>query len=77
MSIKPSEISELIKQRIERFQSAAEARNVGTVVCERLGNTAADSRGTARDQSNLSSKKIVAKHVHVSQLSRKTAGSLV
>jgi F-type H+/Na+-transporting ATPase subunit alpha len=32
MSIKPSEISELIKERIERFQSAAEARNVGTVV---------------------------------------------
>jgi F-type H+-transporting ATPase subunit alpha len=32
MSIKPSEISDLIKQRIERFQSAAEARNTGTVV---------------------------------------------
>ena len=32
MSIKASEISELIKQRIERFESAAEARNVGTVV---------------------------------------------
>jgi F-type H+-transporting ATPase subunit alpha len=32
MSIKPSEISDLIKQRIERFQSAAEARNIGTVV---------------------------------------------
>jgi F-type H+-transporting ATPase subunit alpha len=32
MSIKPSEISDLIRQRIERFQSAAEARNVGTVV---------------------------------------------
>jgi len=32
MSIKPSEISDLIKQRIERFQSAAEARNVGTVI---------------------------------------------
>ncbi len=32
MSIKPSEISDLIKQRIDRFQSAAEARNVGTVV---------------------------------------------
>jgi F-type H+-transporting ATPase subunit alpha len=30
--IKPSEISELIKQRIDRFQAAAEARNVGTVV---------------------------------------------
>ncbi|MFO1410315.1 MAG: F0F1 ATP synthase subunit alpha [Steroidobacteraceae bacterium] len=32
MSIKASEISELIRQRIDRFQSAAEARNVGTVV---------------------------------------------
>ncbi|HEY3730497.1 MAG TPA: F0F1 ATP synthase subunit alpha [Steroidobacteraceae bacterium] len=32
MSIKPSEISELIKQRIEHFQAAAEARNTGIVV---------------------------------------------
>ncbi|MFT3906633.1 MAG: F0F1 ATP synthase subunit alpha [Steroidobacteraceae bacterium] len=32
MSIKASEISELIKQRIDQFESAAEARNVGTVV---------------------------------------------
>src|ERR1700734_962204 len=32
MSIKSSEISDLIKQRIERFQSAAEARDTGTVV---------------------------------------------
>ncbi|MFM8645009.1 MAG: F0F1 ATP synthase subunit alpha [Actinomycetota bacterium] len=32
MSIKASEISDLIKQRIDRFQSAAEARNVGTIV---------------------------------------------
>ena len=32
MSIKASEISDLIKQRIEKFQSAAEARNVGTIV---------------------------------------------
>ncbi len=32
MSIKASEISDLIKQRIDNFQSAAEARNVGTVV---------------------------------------------
>ncbi|HMK85561.1 MAG TPA: F0F1 ATP synthase subunit alpha [Steroidobacteraceae bacterium] len=32
MSIKASEISELIKERIEKFKSAAEARNVGTVV---------------------------------------------
>jgi F-type H+-transporting ATPase subunit alpha len=32
MSIKASEISDLIKARIEKFKSATEARNVGTVV---------------------------------------------
>src|SRR5690606_21187693 len=32
MSIKASEISDLIKARIEKFASAAEERNVGTVV---------------------------------------------
>jgi F-type H+-transporting ATPase subunit alpha len=32
MSIKASEISDLIKARIEKFQSSNEARNVGTVV---------------------------------------------
>ncbi|MSR00403.1 MAG: F0F1 ATP synthase subunit alpha [Gammaproteobacteria bacterium] len=32
MSIKASEISDLIKQRIDKFESAAEARNVGTIV---------------------------------------------
>jgi F-type H+/Na+-transporting ATPase subunit alpha len=32
MSIKASEISDLIKSRIEKFQSATEASNVGTVV---------------------------------------------
>ena len=32
MSIKASEISDLIKARIEKFQTAAEARNVGSVV---------------------------------------------
>jgi F-type H+/Na+-transporting ATPase subunit alpha len=32
MSIKASEISDLIKARIDKFQSATEARNVGTVV---------------------------------------------
>jgi len=32
MSIKASEISDLIKQRIDKFQSAAEARNTGTIV---------------------------------------------
>src|SRR5689334_22754948 len=32
MSVKASEISDLIKSRIENFKSASEARNVGTVV---------------------------------------------
>jgi len=32
MSIKASEISDLIKARIEKFEASAEARNVGTVV---------------------------------------------
>lgn len=32
MALNPSEISTLIKQRIENFEAAAEARNVGTVV---------------------------------------------
>ena len=32
MSIKASEISDLIRERIEKFSSASEARNVGTVV---------------------------------------------
>ncbi len=32
MSIKASEISELIRERIEHFQAAAEERQVGTVV---------------------------------------------
>ena len=32
MSIKASEISDLIRERIEKFARAAEARNVGTVV---------------------------------------------
>ena len=32
MSIKASEISDLIKQRIDKFESAAEARNVGTII---------------------------------------------
>src|SRR5262247_2083796 len=32
MSIKASEISDLIKARIEKFQSATDARNVGTVI---------------------------------------------
>ncbi|MEO0973700.1 MAG: F0F1 ATP synthase subunit alpha, partial [Pseudomonadota bacterium] len=31
MSLKASEISELIKERIKNFDAAAEARNVGTV----------------------------------------------
>ena len=32
MSIKASEISDLIKQKIEQFQAATEASDVGTVV---------------------------------------------
>ena len=32
MSIKASEISDLIKARIDKFEGASEARNVGTVV---------------------------------------------
>ena len=32
MSIKASEISDLIKQRIDKFEAAAEARNTGTIV---------------------------------------------
>src|SRR5688572_2101283 len=32
MAIKASEISDLIKARIEKFESASDARNVGTVV---------------------------------------------
>src|SRR5215469_15600562 len=32
MQLNPSEISQLIKQRIEKFDAEAEARNVGTVV---------------------------------------------
>ena len=32
MSLKASEISDLIKERIQRFEASAEARNVGTVI---------------------------------------------
>ena len=32
MALKASEISELIKQRIENFDARAEARDVGTVI---------------------------------------------
>ncbi len=32
MAVKASEISELIKQRIESFDAKAEARDVGTVI---------------------------------------------
>src|SRR5262245_62068736 len=31
MSLKASEISELIKERIKRYEAAAEARNIGTI----------------------------------------------
>ena len=32
MALKASEISDLIKERIEKFESSAEARDVGTVI---------------------------------------------
>ncbi len=32
MALKASEISELIKERIEKFEVSAEARDVGTVI---------------------------------------------
>ena len=39
MSLKASEISELIKARIENFDAAAEARDVGTVIAVSDGIT--------------------------------------
>ena len=32
MALKASEISDLIKERIEKFESSSEARDVGTVI---------------------------------------------
>jgi F-type H+-transporting ATPase subunit alpha len=48
MAIKASEISELIKQRIKDFDSAAEARDVGTVIAVTDGITRIHGLGTAQ-----------------------------
>src|ERR1700684_3194589 len=48
MSIKASEISDLIKARIEKFQSADEERNVGTVVSVTDGIVRIHGLGDAR-----------------------------
>jgi F-type H+/Na+-transporting ATPase subunit alpha len=48
MSIKASEISDLIKARIEKFQSATEDRNVGTVVSVTDGIVRIHGLGDAR-----------------------------
>jgi F-type H+-transporting ATPase subunit alpha len=48
MSIKASEISDLIKARIDQFKSAAEARNVGTVVSVTDGIVRVHGLGDAR-----------------------------
>ena len=48
MSIKASEISDLIRERIDQFKSAAEARNVGTVVSVTDGIVRVHGLGDAR-----------------------------
>ena len=48
MAIKASEISELIKQRIQNFESAAEARDVGTVIQVTDGITRIHGLGDAQ-----------------------------
>ena len=48
MSIKATEISDLIRQRIENFKSATEARNVGTVVSVTDGITRIHGLADAR-----------------------------
>ena len=48
MSIKASEISDLIKARIDQFQSATEDRNVGTVVSVTDGIVRVHGLGDAR-----------------------------
>jgi len=48
MAIKASEISELIKQRIKNFDSAAEARDVGTVIAVTDGITRIHGLGAAQ-----------------------------
>ncbi|HXZ59261.1 MAG TPA: F0F1 ATP synthase subunit alpha [Steroidobacteraceae bacterium] len=48
MAIKASEISDLIKQRIENFQSVTEARNVGTIISVTDGITRIHGLADAR-----------------------------
>ena len=48
MAIKASEISELIKERIKNFESAAEARDVGTVIAVTDGITRIHGLGAAQ-----------------------------
>ena len=48
MAIKATEISELIKQRIENFKSVTEARNVGTVMSVTDGITRIHGLADAR-----------------------------
>src|ERR1700759_2747787 len=48
MSIKASEISDLIKARIDKFQSSTEDRNVGTVVSVTDGIVRIHGLGDAR-----------------------------
>jgi len=48
MGIKASEISELIKERIKNFESAAEARDVGTVIAVTDGITRIHGLGAAQ-----------------------------
>ena len=48
MAIKASEISELIKERISKFESAAEARDVGTVIAVTDGITRIHGLGSAQ-----------------------------
>src|ERR1041385_9526579 len=48
MAIKATEISDLIKQRIENFKSVTEARNVGTIVSVTDGITRIHGLADAR-----------------------------
>ena len=48
MAIKASEISELIKERIKNFESAAEARDIGTVIAVTDGITRIHGLGAAQ-----------------------------
>ena len=48
MAIKASEISELIRERISNFESAAEARDVGTVIAVTDGITRIHGLGSAQ-----------------------------